>query len=243
MEILTDYFDDFNLHARVMPVIVASIPLWAFALYKGITMKSLESTLLYSIFIISAIYIISKLGRQAGKHLEQKMFPNKRKLPSTIILRFSDDTIDKITKLRYHKKLNEKIQGLNLPLTLADEERDNESDEKYITAGNWLRKYANSNKDKEQRVYQELKDYNFWRNLLGIKKYCILLYSLIAMWEAFSIDKFSLTKLITKPYPEYIAFLIMVILELAMVVVVNKKTVLDKSYDYAKALIEVCDNL
>lgn len=32
---VTDYFDDFNLHARVMPVIVVSIPLYACEAWKN----------------------------------------------------------------------------------------------------------------------------------------------------------------------------------------------------------------
>ena len=52
-------------------------------------------------------------------------------MPTTIILRFSDDTIDDITKVKYHKWLNEKIPDLQLPESEEEENLDSQSDSKY----------------------------------------------------------------------------------------------------------------
>lgn len=52
-----------------------------------------------------------------------------------------------------------------------------------VTISNILRNYANSNRNKEQRVYQELKEYNFWRNLYGTKGIALVVYFLIIVRE------------------------------------------------------------
>ena len=52
-----------------------------------------------------------------------------------------------------------------------------------VTISNILRNYANSNRNKEQRVYQELKEYNFWRNLYGTKGIALVVYLLIIVRE------------------------------------------------------------
>ncbi len=52
-----------------------------------------------------------------------------------------------------------------------------------VTISNILRNYANCNRNKEQRVYQELKEYNFWRNLYGTKGIALVVYLLIIVRE------------------------------------------------------------
>ena len=46
-----------------------------------------------------------------------------------------------------------------------------------------------------------------------------------------------------KPYPEYIAFLLMIIGIAIMCIFVSKKTVKRRAFDYAKTLAEVCERL
>ena len=53
----------------------------------------------------------------------------------------------------------------------------------FFNVSNILRNYANSNRNKEQRVYQELKEYNFWRNLYGTKGIALVVYLLIIVRE------------------------------------------------------------
>lgn len=233
-----DYFDDFTFHARIMPVIVASIPLFAFALYKGIVISGIKEGISYTIFIIAFIAFAARVCREFGKKYENKMYSQLGAMPTTIILRYSDCRIDNLTKTRYHEKLNQHISNIVLPLC-----PEKDADMQYITAINWLRKYANTNRDKELRVYQELKEYNFWRNLYGIKNVCILVYGLVAFREIIYIKNFSIKELLLEPYPVYIAFILMLISLFVFVILVNKNTVKEKAFDYARTLLEVCDNI
>ena len=46
--------------------------------------------------------------------------------PTTIILRYSNNLIDEISKDRYHKKLNEKVKGLRLPIKKENEVKEDD---------------------------------------------------------------------------------------------------------------------
>ena len=68
----------------------------------------------------------------------------------------------------------------------------------YSSSMTYLRKYANSNRDVEPRVYQELKEYNYWRNLYGCKWISIIIYLLIAIREIIIIDSFNVRNIFFK---------------------------------------------
>ncbi len=155
-------------------------------------------------------------------------------------MRFSDDTFDEITKKRYHKKLN-LFEGIALPLNVSDETTD--TDQQYISASNILRNYANSNRDKEQRVYQELKEYNFWRNLYGTKSIALVAYLLIIIREIILQSPIDIETVFLHPDPECGGLIFMVLWAVAFMWLVNKKTVTQKAFDYAKSLIEVCERI
>lgn len=58
--------------------------------------------------IFSSDFICRIYSTRTGKTYEEKFYKALGGMPTTIILRFSDDTIDDITKVKYHKWLNEK---------------------------------------------------------------------------------------------------------------------------------------
>lgn len=235
-----EFFDDFTFHARVMPIIVLMMPIIMIGIIKGILQDSwLESTVI-SFIGLSFLSITSKIARNLGKEYEKRMYRQLGGMPSTIVLRFSDDTFDAITKQRYHKKLNQ-FQGLDLPLNIANETADD--DQQYISASTILRNYANSNRNNEPRVYQELKEYNFWRNLLGTKKIAICIYSIIIIREFIIQGDFSLKDAFMHPYPDYICLIIMILCIFVLIFFVNQKTVIQKGFDYAKTLVEVCERI
>lgn len=241
MEKIQKFFDDFTFNARVMPVLVILLPIIALGIYKGIINSNFLEISLYITVSIIFLAFTSRIARELGKRYEKIMYQELGGMPTTIILRFSDNIIDVITKRRYHEKLNNTVDNIYLPVTEKDE--DTNSDEQYKSAINWLRNYANTHRETEIRVYQELKEYNFWRNLYGSRIIAMGLYFLIGIREFITIDKFNVKELLLKPYPIYIAFIIMILSIILMIFCVNKKIVKAKAFDYAKALIEVCERL
>lgn len=240
MEKVKEFFDDFTFHARVMPIIVLLMPVIVIGIIKGILQDTWLESAAISFLGLSFLSITSKIARNLGKEYEKRMYKQLGGMPSTIVLRFSDNTFDDITKQRYHQKLNQ-FQGLTLPLNKASETADD--DQQYISASNILRNYANSNRDKEPRVYQELKEYNFWRNLYGTKRIALCFYVIIALREIFMQGSFSLKDAFLYPYPDYICLIVMIICIAVLLFFVNQKTVIQKGFDYAKSLVEVCERI
>lgn len=241
MENIKKYFDDFTFHARVMPVLVIMLPIIILGICKGTISSNIIDVSLYVIVSIIFLTFTSKIARECGKRNENKMYLELGGMPTTIILRYSNNILDAVTKKRYHKKLNRIVNGVNLPISEKDE--NVESDEQYKSAMNWLRNYANTHRKTEPRVYQELKEYNFWRNLYGSRFIAGGLYLLIAMREFILINNFDIKKMVVQPYPIYVSFLIMLLSIILLLCSVNKKTVKRKAFDYAKALVEVCERL
>lgn len=178
-----------------------------------------------------------------GKNHEGKMFGELGGMPTTIILRFSDNKIDNISKLKYHQWFNDNLANVLLPVSLAEETADLTSDEKYISAMTFLRTYANSNRDRFPRVYQELKKYNFWRNLYGSKVFAVVSYSMLVLRELVIVDSFNLKEMIVAPFPKYVVIIGLLIWIGLFCSIVTKKTVKRNAFDYAKALLEIIENL
>lgn len=231
MKNLNNYFDEFNIQARIMPALIVALPIYAYFIIKGILDVNFIETIKNSFISVLCISIYYRIIRNLGKKQEERIFNELGAKPTTIILRYSDKRIDKITKNRYHKKLNEKIQGLRLP-TNEDKEK-NESDELYESAGNWLRNYANNNRDAEYRVYQELKEYNFWRNLYGGKWIIVISSLMIIIVELFQ----------NKLECDRIVIGLMILIIFITLTCLNKKIVKEKAFDYARSLVEVCERL
>ena len=242
MQNFKNIFDDFNVHARIIPALITVLPVYIYLLLKN----SVNNTFLQSLIPSSIVYILIvalyyRVIRNLGKKYEEKMYKELGGKPTTILLRYSNNMIDETTKNRYHKKLNEKVNDIDLPTKKEDEVSSD--DMKYESVINWLRKYANSNREREMRVYQELKDYNFWRNLYGSKWITIISCITLIIIEIFQLGKFNIMELIMNPIPTYTAIYVMTGILLFIFIVINKKIVKNKAFDYAKVLLEVCDNL
>lgn len=242
MQNLKNVFDDFNIHARIIPALITVLPIYIYLLVKNLVndnfIQSLASNSIVYILLVAVFY---RVVRNLGKKYEKKMFKELGAKPTTIILRYSNELIDETTKNRYHRKLNEKVEGINLPTKKEDEVSND--DKKYESAINWLRKYANSNREKEIRVYQELKDYNFWRNLYGGKWILIISCILPIIIEILQLRNINIMELIKNPFPSCTVLFIITGILVIFCVLINRKTVKDKAFDYAKTLLEVCDNL
>lgn len=231
-------FDDFVIASRIKPAITVGFPLLFMAFYNGfVEFERVETGigLALALVVISfAAYIV----RELGKTYEEKLYKTLGGAPSTIILRFSDDTVDNITKIKYHKWLNKIIPDLQLPVSKEEEDADPESDIKYESAIKYLRTYANSHREKFPRVYQELKKYNYWRNLYGCKRYALLLYGILTICELLIVEQFCVADILLKPVPKYTIMLVLIIWSILFCLIVTQKAVKRNAFDYAKTLLE-----
>ena len=239
MKDLKEFFDDFNIHARITPALISVLPVYLYLIIIGLNEFRIIEVIKNSFIAILLIALYYRIVRNLGKNFERKMYKELGGKPTTIVLRYSDNNFDEITKTRYHKKLNKKIANLNLP-TSREEERQ-ETDILYESAINWLRNYANTNRIVEERTYQELKDYNFWRNLYG-SKWIIVLSCVICI--IIEVIRLMLSVNNLNELSNYIInVLIMSGICIFLCIVINKKTVKNKAFDYAKTLVEVCERI
>lgn len=241
-EILNSFLDDFSRYARLMPVVVLALPFGFSLLACGVfqNQKASFETAAFLLLMLGAAAFAMYVFRNRGKAVETAMYDRLGAMPTTIIQRFSDQRVDAVTKQRYHKRLNE-VYGLHLPECTEDETP--ESDAQYESAANTLRNYANSHREQEPRVYQELKEYNFYRNLYGGKWIALTLYVLTAAREVWLLRPADIGQLIAGLVSDHAVLLVMVLAVLALLLFVRKSSVERKAFDYAKTLIEVCERI
>lgn len=241
IETIRKCFDDFVVAARIKPAVTAGLPILLMVLYKGIINSQWTEAgvgLALSTVIISfAAYII----REFGKTYEEKMYAELNGKPSTIILRFSDNTIDDITKQKYHQYINQRFPELHLPVSLEDEKNDLQADNQYESAIHNIRIYANSHREALPRVYQELKKYHFWRNLYGSKWYVLGIYIFLILRELIVLGGVNIRQMFLKPFPQYGILILLLGWSVMFCCVVTKKTVKRNAFDYAKTLLETID--
>jgi hypothetical protein len=98
-------------------------------------------------------------------------------LPSTVMLRHSDTTIDPITKARAHEFLAQQVkQPAPTPVDEANDPA--KADHFYTACGNWLRENTRDH-DKFNILFEENISYGFHRNLLGLRTIAFVLDGLV----------------------------------------------------------------
>ncbi len=240
MKILKENFDDFNIHARIMPALIIAMPVYIYLNINRILELNFINILRNSMVFIILIAFYYRIIRNLGKKIEEKMYFDLGNKPTTIVLQYRDTSFDELTKTRYHKKLNKKVAGIKLPIKKENETK--EDDKAYESAINWLRNFANTHRDTEQRTYQELKDYNFWRNLYGGKTIMIISCLTCIIIELIKIILLN-SKEFHQIYPNVFTMSIMLFILLMVCVVINKNVIKMKAFDYAKTLLEVCERI
>lgn len=240
MKILKENFDDFNIHARIMPALIIAMPVYIYLNINKILELNFINILGNSMVFIILITFYYRIIRNLGKRIEEKMYFDLGNKPTTIVLQYRDTSFDELTKIRYHKKLNKKVEGIKLPIKKENE--TGEDDKAYESAINWLRNFANTHRDTEQRTYQELKDYNFWRNLYGGKAIMIISCLTCILVELIKIILLN-SKEFHQIYPNVFTMSIMLFILLMVCLVINKNVIKMKAFDYARTLLEVCERI
>ena len=234
-------FDDFTVAAELTPAIIVVLPILVIALCRGRLSGEWTEASIEFVIGIAILYFLAKVAREWGKSYQEKMYKRLKGMPTTIVLRFSDERIDKISKIKYHKWFNDKSEQYQLPMSLGEEEQDTMSDSKSINAMKDLRVYANANRNEYPRVYQELKKYNYWRNLYGCKKLAIAICVVLILREVVNVRKFRLEEVFLNPIPKYSIFWGLIIWMMFYCIFVTKRVVERNAFGYAVTLIEtVC---
>ncbi len=240
-------FDHYTINARFVPAFFSVLPFVLTMLAWCPSSKSIMGGSLTIAISFGVMTFISMFISNLGNKCQKKLFLIWGGVPTTVILRHENQVLDKYTTLRYHKWLDDKIDGLNLP-SLEDEAKNRaDADFKYQSAINFLREFTRD-KTKYPAVYRDNVAYGFSRNLLAIRNFGILIslisviVNLYLIWPVFG---YSEAKVGIVVFNDYLlgagAGLASIVFVFAFLLVVNDTFVKERGIRYAKTLLESCE--
>ena len=233
--------NSYNLKARVYPVILSLIPIIFIGSVYSFHLQSYYQALT-SLGITTALYFLfSQLGRDKGKALEKEMWKKWGGTPTTQILRFSNDIIDKHTKNKYHHKLKE-LTGIGNELNEEFEKNLPEKADKIYQS--WTKFLLSKTRDtkKYSLLFQENINYGFRRNLLGLKGIAILIIVLLMISSfiySFIINEY----IVTISSELLISEIILVLILIFWLGIVKENWIKTVAFSYAERLMETINTI
>lgn len=174
---LLKFFDAYSLRARLFPAIIAAAPALA-ALALLISWKSFGLTdAIAALGMLVLLWAAADFSRRRGRAIENGLYAEHGGMPSIVMFRRNDTTIDTGSKNNYLTFLAGKVNAAAPP---AEEEIADQAaaDAFYGQCGNWLRQKTRDTK-KFPILFGENITYGFRRNLLGVKVPALLLNIII----------------------------------------------------------------
>lgn len=231
----------YSLNARVYPVLLALFPVIILGVLFSVQFKNYYQSVT-SLGISTALYFLfSQLGRDRGERLEKALWKKWGGVPTTQLFRFSNKTINSITKKRYHEAMNKLVKSSVVPDNEVEKEHPGDCDDVYRAWTNYLiAKTRDATKFK--LLFSENINYGFRRNTYGLKPFAIivLLCLYIVVWIAnfLTYDEFNFNDSTT-----IISQFILLIPLIFWLFIVNEKWVKVPAFAYAERLLEAIDEV
>jgi len=163
--------DPYERPARLYPALLGLLPLVVLVMVLyGPKATALTAAVTVAVSC-GGLYMTTNLSRELGKRLEERLFREWGGKPTTQLLRHRDNTIEGVTKCRYHAFLANKI---NVPFPNKDQEASNPAaaDEVYQSGVRWLLNHTRPEDNKKfDLIFKENVAYGFRRNALGVKPF------------------------------------------------------------------------
>lgn len=200
--------------------------------------------LLSSFGVIAALsYLNAQIGRKYGKQKEEALWISWDGAPSTQILRWRNPILDDNTKKRIHLKLQSVCPVKPFPTSQIENSDPEIADSAYES---WVRFLIGKTRDikKFQLLFNENKNYGFWRNLWALKKasICLIicLIILVYVYYVWQCGNFNPTI-----YPGLFfwseAFLFLLLF--LWLFIITKDSVRIPAFSYAERLMETVNSL
>ena len=169
--------DRYTFTARVAPVVIVAL---AVPLAVGAWIPLSDWPVkMFGIATVLAIagFAVSFLARDAGKALQGPLWASWGGPPTVQLLRHRNAIISAGSKAGLHQHLVALRIVDRLPSPAEEADDPFAADDKYLTCSDWLRRKALELKAKSpfDVVHGENINYGFRRNLLGIRKYGLML--------------------------------------------------------------------
>ncbi len=165
---LTDMFDTYSRHARFYPGAIVMSPITLLAVVPLATKPTWWSGVLFISSASGVTYFGAQIVRSAGRREEARLWASWGGAPTTQMLRFRNAE-NQVAVARRHAQLTRLLPDLQLPNEIAESTDPKAADQYYETAVKTLIARTR-NKERFARVFDELCQYGFRRNLWGCRK-------------------------------------------------------------------------
>lgn len=233
--------DKYETIARFCPALFLFLPIGLLCWLWFPSIRNIGDTIIGIILACGTAALIAKMVGDNGRNKQKMLIKKWGSFPTTKFLRYSDSTIDKITKQRYRLYLKEKLPNVNMPSEEEEKLDPIKADEIYESAINWLKEKARD-KEKYYLVFNDNIYYGFSRNLWALKPLGLtisitgLVINGIAMYLMYDY------KLKIIPVECYTITILLILSVLTWVFVITSDFVYKAGEKYAKSLLAVCDN-
>lgn len=232
--------DSYSLKARYYPTMVVIAPLCLVLI--SITSGQFDLIKNMGVFVFSGLgltFIMDQVGRDSGRNKQPELIELWGGLPSTILLRHRDQTIERPTKERYHKTLST-LLGVDLPSIQQELDSPAFSDEIYKSCVEYL-KTTTRDPIKFPLIHQENTNYGFRRNLWGMKMQGVV-FSAIGTFGCIIVLAYQIYYFRDVFFVPATAVIISSALLYFWIRCVNAEWVKITAYAYARQLLSACDS-
>jgi hypothetical protein len=237
--------------ARLYPALLTLLPLLALAmLLYGPKATALTGAVTVAVSC-GGLYLTTNLCRELGKRLEDKLYGEWGGKPTTQLLRHRDNTIESVTKRRYHTFLAGKI---NEPFPNKEQEAANPgaADDVYQSGVRWLLNHTRPEDGKKvDLIFKENVAYGFRRNALGVKPFGMAVAVTSLLW-VLAIEGvffrsghrfFDSTALFNLPETAIASLIVSAVMLIVWLFFLTKASTRTAAFTYAETLLRACDSL
>ncbi|WP_407313660.1 hypothetical protein [Desulfosporosinus sp. SB140] len=234
-------FDQYDRKARLEPALLTAFPAIVTLVLWFPQLQSLSGGIISFLGAIGIFALLVRISRNAGYKKQSHLIQIWSGMPTTKMLRHRDYTIDKITKARYHKYLQDNISGMSIPTVEQESANPDEADQLYQSAINWLREQTRD-KGLFPLVFEENCNYGFSRNLWGLKPWGLIISVVSLVGSGFAISLSHKTNLKIVPFHIWGTIIISLISLLIWLILITPNWVNSSAEAYARALLANCDS-
>ena len=231
---MTDIFGTYNLRTRIG----AGITLFAPVLFQAYILipelRNISCTFIVALITFALINLIIVTSRVHGSASLKKCFPDV--LPAQQYLLPEDTTLDKFTKERYYKFLENHLEGFKVTNNKNEMKLQTESAVKWLIA-------KTRNTTDFPLIAEENANLGFSYNLLGMKPCGIFLCSFLLVADIAVLFLACIDVLSVELISILFCAAFTILFLLVWIIFINKKLVQCNGKKYARALLSACDSI